>query len=89
LIQRDALRYSPAGIAFLVVEIEHRSDLTQAGIARTVEFATEVKVAGAAAVSMEKLPLGSLVRCKGFLAKRSLKSKQLLFNVNEYEILEK
>lgn len=85
LIGRDALRYTPAGIALLNGRLEHRSRQIEAGSQRDVEFEVELLFAGEAAVRANRLELGQNLVVGGFLAPRRKQSKSLTLHVARYE----
>ena len=78
--QIEPLRYTPAGIPLLSVLLRHVSDQIEAGMKRKVECEVNAVVLGD--LALKDLKLGSHIRATGFLAKRSLKSTQLVMHIN-------
>ena len=85
LVELDALRHTPAGIAMLKFRLQHDSSQKEAGGERKVSceiaavaFEREAKLLAAA-------KLGSRVKINGFLAARSRTSKALVLHATEIE----
>lgn len=83
------LRYTPAGIPLLAFTVKHASQQNEAGMNRQVECEVPAVAMAKMAEQAKGLKLGSHARVAGFLAKRSLNSRQLILHVNELEIIEK
>lgn len=83
LTRRDALRYTPAGFPVLDFELSHASQAQEAGSERTIECVVEAIVFGDLAKKISTVDLNSALRLSGFLANRSLKSRQLKFHVTQ------
>ena len=80
----EPLRYTPAGIPLLSFVIQHVSDQIEAGMKRKVEC--EINAVAIGNVALKALELGTSVEVAGFLAKRSLKSRQLVLHINEISL---
>lgn len=76
----DALRFTPAGIPVLSLEVKHRSSQEEAGHERLIELILPVIAIGDIAKQMEALPLGARIEVQGFLAHRSLKNKSVVLH---------
>lgn len=87
LVGRDALRFTPAGIALLNAKLAHQSEQTEAGGKRSVEFEIELLFAGEAAVQADRLVLGQILRVSGFLAHRRRQSRTLQLHATAYELV--
>jgi primosomal replication protein N len=83
VVQIEPLRYTPAGIPLLSVVLHHVSEQIEAGMKRKVECEVNAVVLGDSA--LKGLKLGSNILVTGFLAKRSLKSTQLVMHINHIE----
>jgi primosomal replication protein N len=81
------LRYTPAGIPILGFTLRHSSQQNEAGMTRKVECEIPAVVIGALAEASKGLLAGGAVRVAGFLARRSLNSRQLILHINELEII--
>jgi len=79
----EPLRYTPAGIPLLSVGLRHVSEQIEAGMKRKVECEVNAVVLGD--LALKGLKLGAHIRATGFLAKRSLKSTQLVMHINHIE----
>jgi primosomal replication protein N len=88
LVQRDSLRYSPAGIPILGATLAHSSEQPEAGSTRKVEFERPAIFAGGAAQAADRLELGCRLRVNGFLASKRKQSKLLSLHVTEFELIE-
>ncbi|PPD52598.1 MAG: primosomal replication protein N [Methylotenera sp.] len=85
VVQIEPLRYTPAGLPLLSVVLRHVSEQVEAGMKRKVECVVNAVAIGDLALT--KLALGTQVRAVGFLAKRSLKSTQLVMHINQIAVL--
>ncbi len=79
----EAIRYTPAGIPLLSFVLQHASEQTEADLKRKVECEVNAVVIGDIAKS--SIQIGDSIRAKGFLAKRSAKSTQLVFHIDKLE----
>ncbi|HMN66350.1 MAG TPA: primosomal replication protein N [Burkholderiaceae bacterium] len=84
LVEREALRYTPAGIAMLNARLSHGSEVREAGQPRQVEFDVAVRFAGSIAARADRLALGEQVFVTGFLAPRRRQSKSLVLHVTDF-----
>ena len=76
VVQIEPLRYTPAGIPLLSIVLRHVSEQVEAGMKRKVEC--EVNAITLGDLALKGLKVGSHILATGFLAKRSLKSTQLV-----------
>ncbi len=83
MVGLEAIRYTPAGIPLLSFVLQHTSELTEAGLKRKVECEVNAVVIGDIAKS--SIQIGDNIKAKGFLAKRSAKSTQLVFHIDKLE----
>lgn len=79
------LRYTPAGIPLLSVVLQHVSEQIEAGMKRKVECEVNAVILGD--LTKMHLQVGSHIQASGFLAKRSLKSTQLVMHINQLNII--
>lgn len=84
MVGLDAIRYTPAGIPLLSFVLQHASELTEAGLKRKVECEVNAVVLGELAKT--DIQVGNNIKAKGFLAKRSAKSTQLVFHIEQLHI---
>jgi primosomal replication protein N len=85
LVDKQPLRYTPAGIPLLSFVIRHQSEQIEAGMRRQVVCEIVVMALADLALQAEKIAEGSQVSASGFIAKRSMKSTQLVLHVNRIE----
>lgn len=84
VISLEPIRYTPAGIPLLSFLLQHASEQTEAGLKRKVEC--EVNAVALGDLANSNIQLGSSVKVKGFLAKRSAKSTQLVLHIEQLYI---
>jgi len=80
VVKIEPLRYTPAGIALLSVVLHHVSEQVEAGMKRKVEC--ELNAVALGDLALQGLQAGEHILATGFLAKRSLKSTQLVMHIN-------
>lgn len=88
VIQMEPLRYTPAGIPLLSVVLHHVSEQVEAGMKRRVECEVNAVILGdqiSGTPALKGLKLGTHIIATGFLARRSLKSTQLVMHINHIE----
>ncbi len=83
ITERDAVRYTPAGIPVVTAVLQHHSKQIEAEIERTIEFKIPVMAIGKIANQLEKLEIGQIQRFIGFLTNKSQKSKSLVFHLTD------
>ena len=85
MTQIEGLRYTPAGLPLLSFVISHVSEDVEAGLKRKVEC--EVKAVAMGDLANTNIQLGTKLRALGFLAKRSVKSTQLVLHIKNLELI--
>jgi primosomal replication protein N len=88
LLEKDALRLTPARVPIVGFRIEHASRLVEAGIEREVSCEIEVRAIGPVAHRINAVPLGSQMAIEGFLAAKSVRSRYPVLHVRTFELLE-
>ena len=88
LAERGDLRYTPAGIPALDCVLKHASVQNEAGADRKVDCELAAIAFGDPAQALAKVPPGTAVRCKGFLARRYRTGITVALHVNEFETLD-
>ncbi len=88
LIERKALRYTPAGVPVVECVIGHQSEQIEAGSPRRVECEIPAIALGDTARWIQDAAPGMSVRLGGFLAARSKNSKQPRLHVTTIEFEE-
>ena len=80
----EAIRYTPAGIPLLSFVLQHTSEQIEAGLKRKVEC--EVNAVAIGELAKTNVHIGDNIKAKGFLAKRSAKSTQLVLHIEQLHI---
>jgi len=86
IAEREALRYTPAGIPIVSAKLRHSSQQLEAGIQRQVEFEIAAVAAGEISGRFNQAELGSAFRFNGFMARKNRNSKSLVFHITDFEI---
>jgi primosomal replication protein N len=87
VVQVEPLRFTPAGLPLLSFVVRHVSEQMEAEIRRQVECEMTVVAIGDIANKAKAVQAGSQIKLAGFIAKRSLKSAQLVLHLNALEII--
>jgi len=85
VVQVEPLRYTPAGIPLLSVVLQHASEQIEAGMKRKVECEVNAVILGE--LALKGLKPGAQIIAQGFLARRSLKSTQLVMHINDIKTM--
>jgi primosomal replication protein N len=85
LVEREPVRYTPAGVPIVGLKLSHRSVQREAGIDRTVEMEIAAIAADRTALRMDRVALGTALKLEGFLAPRRRNVKALVLHVTEFE----
>ncbi len=86
VVERKAKRYTPAGLPVVETLVQHQSAVQEAGLSRTIELFMSVKAIGTIAEQLELVPLGTALRCEGFLAPARQQSKRLNLHLTKFEL---
>lgn len=84
IVEREILRYTPAGIPVVSAKLQHSSKQMEAGIERLVEFEIAALAAGEISGRLHHAELGSSHQFTGFLARKSRNSKSLVFHIIDF-----
>ncbi|WP_025916734.1 primosomal replication protein N [Herminiimonas sp. CN] len=85
IVERDVLRYTPAGIPMVSARLLHSSQQMEAGIGRSVEFEIAALAAGEVSGRFNQADLGGMFQFTGFLARKNRNSKSLVFHIMDFE----
>ena len=88
LLERGALRRTPAGIPVLEFTLAHQSTQIESDVERKVECEMGCIVVGQLAHVLANTKPGDALKLTGFLAARSLKRRTPVLHVNTIEFLE-
>ena len=86
LIEKSSLRYTPAGLPVCEFKVSHDSIQIEAGEIRRVHCELDAIALGVVANQIDQIDLGSLLKCSGFIARRSVKTQRLRFHVCKVEL---
>ena len=84
VVERGAMRYTPAGLPALDLVLKHQSEVTEDGQPRQVAMQLKAVAIGAITRAAAALALGTPAQFAGFLA-ASRNGKGLVFHVTELE----
>lgn len=84
ILERDILRYSPAGVPIVSAVLAHRSQQVEAGVDRQVEFEIAALAAGEISGRFARAELGAAHQFTGFLARKNRNSKALVFHIIDF-----
>jgi primosomal replication protein N len=90
VVEREMLRYSPAGIPIVSARLAHSSQQLEAQVVRVVEMEISALAIGEISGRFNQLELGGTYQFTGFLARKNRNSKSLVFHVidiNEYQAI--
>lgn len=85
LVERAALRYTPAGIPAIEMTLRHRSRQAEAGGERDVECELFAVAFGEVASAVAAVAPGSPLRCHGFIARRYRTGTSLALHLTRFE----
>lgn len=85
IVEREILRYTPAGVPIVSAILQHSSQQIEAGVPRLVEFELAAIAAGEISGRFSQAELGGTFRFNGFLARKSRNSKSLIFHLTDFE----
>ncbi len=86
LVEREAIRYTPAGVPVVGLKLSHRSVQREAGTDRTVEMEIAAIAADRVALRIDRVALGAGLKLEGFLAPRRRNVKALVLHVTDFEL---
>ncbi|MFZ6759664.1 primosomal replication protein N [Undibacterium sp. Ji50W] len=84
IVEKTALRYTPAGIPIASATLMHSSETREANAVRQVEFEISAVAAGEISRQFNEIALDVPVEFTGFLARKNRNSKSLVFHVTEF-----
>jgi len=86
LVEREAIRYTPAGVPIVGLKLSHQSVQREAGADRTVELEISAIAADRLALRMDRVALGTELKLEGFLAPRRRNVKALVLHITAFEL---
>ncbi|WJF88945.1 primosomal replication protein N [Paraburkholderia bonniea] len=89
IVEREAVRYTPAGVPVASCTLQHHTEVVEAGIPRQVELTLPAVAAGEVSGKMEGCAMGIPMLFTGFLAKKHRNARTLVFHITELQDLGK
>jgi primosomal replication protein N len=86
LVEREAIRYTPAGVPIVGLKLSHQSVQREAGADRTIELEISAIAADRLALRMDRVSLGTELKLEGFLAPRRRNVKALVLHITDFEL---
>jgi primosomal replication protein N len=83
LIALESLRYTPAGVARVALTLSHTSQQTEAKVLRQVQCEVNALAFDEVADKVARFSVGQNVKVRGFLARQSMRSRQLVLHIND------
>jgi len=77
------LRYTPAGLPALEMQLSHESEVVEAGLSRRVEFEISAIALGDVALLLADTPLGAFLSIEGFLAPVRKGATKLVLHIGQ------
>lgn len=77
------LRYTPAGVPALEMQLEHESEVQQAGMPRRISLAVQAVALGDVALMLTDTPLGASLEIEGFIAPTRKGSSKLVVHIQQ------
>jgi primosomal replication protein N len=84
MVERGALRYTPAGLPALDLSLKHESEATQDGQTRKVWFEIKARAIGEITQRVAKVEMGSTHGFAGFLGSQR-NGRGVVFHVTELD----
>jgi len=84
VIERGALRYTPAGLPALDLSLRHESQVTQDGLPRQVSMEIKARAVGDITGTLSRIELGSTHGFVGFLGSQR-NGRGIVFHVTELD----
>jgi primosomal replication protein N len=88
VLERGAVRYTPAGIPVIEFKLQHESEQLEGGSKRKVDCEIACVALGPLANLLSGMNAGSLCSATGFLAAKSLRNRSLVLHVTAIEFKE-
>ena len=85
ILSVQPIRYTPAGIPVTEATLGHHSEQQEAGLKRLVTCEVPIKALGPLAHQLAVATIGTELKATGFIAAKSLKSRQLILHLDTIE----
>ncbi|WP_397476333.1 primosomal replication protein N [Pusillimonas sp.] len=83
VLELKPLRYTPAGLPALEMQLEHESEVQQAGMPRRVSMVVQAVALGDIALLLADTPLGASLEIEGFIAPTRKGSSKLVVHIQQ------
>ena len=83
IVAAESLRFTPAGLPALNLQLEHDSTVNQAGVNRQVKLVIKAVAFGTLAESLAKQAIGSIWTFSGFLS-NARQGKSVVFQIQDF-----
>ena len=83
VVEREALRYTPAGTPIVSARLVHSSQQLEAKVTRLVEFEISALAVGEISGRFTQLEPGQLYQFTGFMARKNRNNKSLIFHLTD------
>ena len=83
LIALEGLRYTPGGVARVALTLSHASQQPEANGIRQVQCEVNALAFAGVAEKAAQFAVGQTVKVRGFLARQSIRSRQLVLHIND------
>ena len=83
LVALESLRYTPAGVARVALTLSHASQQFEANGPRQVQCEVNALAFAEMAEKVARFEVGQNVKVRGFLARQSIRSRQLILHIND------
>ena len=85
VVERTALRHTPAGIAVAEAKLTFSGAVSEGGGQRQLDFELPAIAVGAVAQTFGQIELGTLLDIDGFIAPVSRRSQRLRIHITDYQ----
>jgi primosomal replication protein N len=85
VIEREPMRYTPAGVPIVNCVLQHQSEVVEAGAPRQVELTIAALAAGEVSGRLAACEFGATAHFTGFLAKKSRNARTLVFHITDLQ----
>lgn len=87
LTQAQPIRYTPAGVGILDVELAHRSEVVEAGYPRQLDFQIDARAVGEVAQQLATVAFGTVIEMTGFINTTRKQSSRVLLHILSFQCL--
>ena len=79
------LRYTPVGIPVVELQLDHSSEVEEAGVNRQLDFTMPAVALGDIALQLANTPLGARVQIQGFIAPLRRSSVRMVLHIQHVQ----